>query len=64
MPIPRNGDGMCPLPSRLYRLYGNQVVVYVENAAKAIGRSVLLDDESIKQKRVLTLFNNWGWPPA
>ena len=26
----------------------------------AIGRSVLLDDESIKQKRVLTLFNNWG----
>ena len=33
---------------------------YVENAAKAIGRSVLLDDERIKQKRVLTLFNNWG----
>lgn len=49
-----------PIASRLYRLYGNQVVVYVENAAKAIGRSVLLDDESIKQKRVLTLFNNWG----
>ena len=32
----------------------------MSNAAKAIGRSVLLDDERIKQKRVLTLFNNWG----
>ena len=49
-----------PLASKLYRLYGSNVVVYVENAAKAIGRSVLLDDERIKQKRVLTLFNNWG----
>ena len=49
-----------PIASKLYKIYGNDVVVYVENAAKAIGRSVLLDNESIKQKRVLTLFNNWG----
>lgn len=50
-----------PLASRLNQIFGDDVVVYVENAAKAVGRAVLLDAESIRQKRVMTLFSAWNF---
>lgn len=49
-----------PLASRLCEILGEDVVVYVENAGKAVGRAVLLDGDDIKKKRVMTLFTQWG----
>lgn len=49
-----------PLAPHLNRIFGDNVIVYVENAGKAVGRAILLDSESIKQKRVLTIFMAWG----
>ena len=58
-PIPHSGDGMCLSLQTLPALW-QQCGCVCRKCAKAIGRSVLLDDDGIKQKRVLTLFNNWG----
>lgn len=49
-----------PMASRLNRIFGDDVIVYVENAGKAVGRAMLFDSESIRQKRVLTIFTAWG----
>lgn len=50
-----------PLAEWLNHIFGEDIVVYVENAAKAVGRAVLLDAASIKQKRVMTLFSAWNF---
>lgn len=49
-----------PLTPHLNRIFGDDVIVYVENAGKAVGRAILLDSEAVKQKRVLTIFTAWG----
>lgn len=48
-----------PVADYLKRIYGSGVEVFIENAGKMAGRSVLLNRTYIN-KRVLVLFTTWG----
>lgn len=45
---------------RLQELFGPHPVYFVENAGKATGRAVLLDNPEYGRQRLLTLFTTWG----
>lgn len=53
------GADVALLP-RLQALFGPKPVYFVENAGKAAGRAVLLDNPEYSRQRMLTLFTTWG----
>ena len=48
------------LERRLKDAFGADRVYYIENAGKAAGRAVLLDDAGNADQRLLTMFTTWG----
>lgn len=53
------GSDLALLPS-LRERFGPRPVYSVENAGKAAGRAVLLDQPEYSRQRMLTLFTTWG----
>lgn len=49
-----------PMEKYLRPIFGDDVVLYVDNAGKAVGRAVLLDNPEYSERRLLTVFSTWG----
>ncbi len=41
-------------------IFGNDVALFVDNAGKAVGRAVLLDNPEYSERRLMTVFSTWG----
>lgn len=44
----------------LRAIFGDDVALFVDNAGKAVGRAVLLDNPEYAERRLLTVFSTWG----
>lgn len=44
----------------LRAIFGDEVALFVDNAGKAVGRAVLLDNPEYAERRLLTVFSTWG----
>lgn len=44
----------------LRAIFGDDVALFVDNAGKAVGRAVLLDNPEYNERRLLTVFSTWG----
>lgn len=49
-----------PMEKYLRTIFGEDVVLFVDNAGKAVGRAVLLDNPEYSERRLLTVFSTWG----
>lgn len=49
-----------PIAARIREIFGSDIIVYVENIGKAIGRSALIDLEGCQNKRIMTLYLDEG----
>lgn len=49
-----------PMEEYLRSIFGEDVVLFVDNAGKAVGRAVLLDNPEYSERRLLTVFSTWG----
>lgn len=56
---PEWGGGIS-LTEQLKKIFPEPLVFLVDNAGKACGRAVLLDEEDLSHCRLLTLFTTWG----
>ena len=48
------------MEKHLRAIFGNDVALFVDNAGKAVGRAVLLDNPEYSERRLLTVFSTWG----
>ena len=48
------------MEEHLRAIFGNDVALFVDNAGKAVGRAVLLDNPEYSERRLLTVFSTWG----
>lgn len=48
------------LEGYLRRIFGHKIQLFVDNAGKAVGRAVLLDNPEYADRRLLTVFSTWG----
>lgn len=48
------------LEQYLRAIFGEEVALFVDNAGKAVGRAVLLDNPEYAERRLLTIFSTWG----
>ena len=48
------------LAQRLQALFGDTPVYFIDNAGKAAGRAMLLDQPEYADKRMMTVFTTWG----
>ena len=49
-----------PLEEHLRSIFGDKCMYFVENAGKASGRAMLLDNPEYAESRLLTVFTTWG----
>ncbi|MFR2020495.1 MAG: hypothetical protein ACLS6G_08330, partial [Christensenellales bacterium] len=49
-----------PMAQRMREIFGNDAIIYVENAGKAAGRALLLHGSDSRDYRILTVFFDEG----
>lgn len=49
-----------PMAQRMREIFGNDAIIYVENAGKAAGRALLLHGSDSRDYRILTVFSDEG----